>query len=102
MSDKASMAIPIRFVGPDGDELSLGDYLALRKDACLQYERILAKAREVHVAYDGAQSGVERASDILYDSIRKLKGELEALDRLRPAPLVGPPCRDCAGTSLTL
>ncbi len=86
MSDKASMAIPIRFMGSDGNELSLSDYLALRKDVCLQYERIVAEAREVNATYVDAQSGVERASDTLYSAIRKMKGELEALDRLTSAP----------------
>ena len=76
MNENASPAISIRFVGPDGNELSLGDHLALHKDACLQYERIVAKARDVHAAYEDAQLGVERASDTLDDEIRKLKSEL--------------------------
>ena len=82
MNEKASLAIPIRFVRPDGNELSLDDHLALHKDACLQYERIIAKARDVHAAYADAQSGVERASDTLNEEIRKLKSELETFDRL--------------------
>lgn len=92
MPEKTPMGIPIRFVGPTGEELSLGVYIAVRKDALDCLEGVVDLARLAQKLYHASIGGVADGDEVRAAGKRfpaemgKLKDALEALDSANRQP----------------
>lgn len=79
------LRIPIKFVGPENQELSLGEFVAIRKDVLARLEAVAESARRAQRFLSqnpGANPSADYTQSPEYqtmDLIRELQGRLDAL-----------------------
>jgi hypothetical protein len=93
MAENKPFEIPIRFVGPAGEELLLGEYVAVRKDLCEHLETILRKAAQLANLIEKINNpdkrkgeNVVRLSEQIYSIGRELGDDLAGVDELLRPP----------------
>ena len=89
------LRIPIRFVGPEDQELSLGEFVAVRKDVLTHQEAVAESARRAEWFISTSIGGTPQfASDqqprgyTSLDLIRELQERLNALSAADHGPNV--------------
>jgi len=81
----AHIVIPVRMVGPDNEELSLGEFAAIRRPYLERLLKVAEVARKILPSYDALQKNPERAaasSVTFHQEITSLRESVAALQEV--------------------